>query len=243
MHLIKVNAINSTNSFARELFRDKPQLPLTCIVAKKQLEGRGQRGTTWDAEEGKNLTFSVLLPKPKVLPAQQFIISAAVAISLVNTLKKFELPRLKIKWPNDILSANRKIAGILIENILSDGKVAASIIGVGLNVNQERFEDLPKAGSMKMATQKDHELDLVLETLLKDLETGLSNISEENTGQILSTYENHLFRRGVPSTFRLPQGHLFTGAIRGVTPHGKLLVQDEEEQLKEFDLKEVALCY
>lgn len=243
MHLIKVNAINSTNSFARDLFRDKPQSPLTCIVAKKQLEGRGQRGTTWDAEEGKNLTFSVLLPKPNVLPAQQFIISAAVAISLLNTLKKFELPRLKIKWPNDILSANRKIAGILIENILSDGKLAASIVGVGLNVNQEWFEDLPKAGSMKMATQKDHDLDLVLETLLKDLKTGLTNISEENIHQILSTYEKHLFRREVPSTFRLPQGHLFTGVINGVTPQGKLLVQDEEDQLKEFDLKEVTLCY
>lgn len=243
MHLIKVNAINSTNSFARDLFREKPEMPLTCIVAKKQLEGRGQRGTSWDAEEGKNLTFSVFLPKPEVSPPNQFLISAAVANTLLKSLDKYELPRLKIKWPNDILSANQKIAGILIENILTEGKIAASIIGIGLNVNQERFDNLPKAASMKMITGKEQDMDSVLKTLLQDLETGLVGISEENSEEILMTYENHLFRRKVPSTFRLPQGKLFTGFITGITPQGKLLVQDEEEHIMEFDLKEVALCY
>lgn len=243
MHLIKVNAINSTNSFARELFREKPQLPLTCIVAKKQLEGRGQRGSTWDAEEGKNLTFSVVLPRPDVSPSQQFLLSAAVAISLLKSLEKLELPQLKIKWPNDILSANQKIAGILIENILADGKIAASILGIGLNVNQERFENLPQAASMKMVTATEQDLDLVLQTVLQDLEKNLSGISNDKAQAIIKDYEKYLFRRGIPSTFKLPHGQLITGMINGITPQGKLLVKDEEEKIKEFDLKEVALCY
>ncbi|WP_029038417.1 biotin--[acetyl-CoA-carboxylase] ligase [Salinimicrobium xinjiangense] len=242
MHLIKVNAINSTNSFARELYREKPHLPLTCIVAKKQLQGRGQRGTVWDAEEGKNLTFSVFLPKPQFPPSHQFLLSAAVAVSLVNSLKNFDLPNVKVKWPNDILSANKKIAGILIENILSEGKVAGSIIGVGLNVNQENFVNLPQAGSMKTLAKQEYDPGLVLDTILKDMEKAFQDLSEEKTNDILTSYQDLLFRRNIPSTFELPRGDLFTGMITGVTPQGKLLVKDEEE-LKEFDLKEIRLCY
>lgn len=242
MHLIKVNAIDSTNSFARNLFREKPQLPLTCVMARKQLEGRGQRGTSWDAEDGKNLTFSVFLPKPKISPSHQFLLSAAVAATLLNSLKKFNLPQLKVKWPNDILSANKKIAGILIENILSEGKVAASIIGIGLNVNQENFNKLPQAASMKTITGQEQDLDIVLDSILQDLENSFRNISEENSDIILKSYLDHLFRRNVPSTFELPNGQLFTGMITGVTSQGKLLVKDEDEE-KQFDLKEIKLCY
>ena len=243
MHLIKVDAINSTNSFARELLKENPKLPTTCIVAKKQLQGRGQRGTVWEAEEGKNLTFSVFLPKPGIDPAHQFLLSATVAISLISALEKFNLPRLRIKWPNDILSANQKIAGILIENILTEGKVMGSIIGVGLNVNQEDFKGLPQAGSMRTATNSEFKTDVVLEFVLKEMETGFRELAEENSEAILSNYKNHLFRRLVPSTFKKPDGKLFTGMILGVTPTGKLLVQTEEEVTTEFDLKEVSLCY
>ena len=243
MHLIKVSAINSTNSFARELLKENPHLPLTCIVAKKQLEGRGQRGTSWNAEEGKNLTFSVFLPGPGINPAQQFLLSATVATSLLNALKKFKLPRLKVKWPNDILSANQKIAGILIENILSEAKVMGSIIGIGLNVNQIDFRDLPQAGSMCTMTGREYDLDEVLKVILQELENGFAELSEENSEAILSNYKNHLFRRLVPSTFKYPDGSLFTGLILDVTPAGKLLVQKDGEEISEFDLKEVRLCY
>lgn len=243
MHIIKVSAINSTNSFAREMFKDNPQLPLTCIVAKKQLQGRGQRGTNWDAEEGKNLTFSIFLPKPKMSPNNQFLLSAVAATSLICSLEKFNLPRLKIKWPNDILSANQKIAGILIENIISEGKIVGSIIGIGLNVNQEQFFDLPQAGSMKTVSGREHDLEQVLETLLQKLEADFGSFSEENSEAILKTYKNHLFRREVPSTFQLPDGKLFTGIITDVSTTGKLLVRTDDEVITEFDLKEIKLCY
>ena len=244
MHLIKVDAINSTNSFTRELLKENPKLPLTCVLAKKQLQGRGQRGTTWSAEEGKNLTFSVFLPRPAIDPSAQFLLSATVAISLLSALENYELPRLKIKWPNDILSANRKIAGILIENILAEGKVMGSIIGIGLNVNQQEFNDLPQAGSMKTATGKDFPVEEVLNVVLQELKTAFNNLSNEDfKASIIRSYETHLFRRLVPSTFKEPDGKLFTGMNTGVTPVGKLLVQKEGEEKAEYDLKEVSLCY
>lgn len=243
MHLIKVNAINSTNSFAREMFRENSQMPLTCIIAKKQLQGRGQRGTNWNSEEGKNLTFSVLLPDLKLNPARQFLLSAAVATSLVSSLEKLQLPRLRVKWPNDILSANQKIAGILIENIISEGKVVASVIGIGLNVNQTQFDDLPKAASMKTVSGRDFETEEVLELLLKDLENSFGNISEENSEAILKAYEKWLFRKDMPSTFKDSNNRLFTGMITGVSNTGMLRVQTDDEEIREFDLKEIELCY
>ncbi len=243
MHLIKVNAINSTNSFAREMFRENNKIPATCIVAKKQLNGRGQRGTIWDSEEGKNLTFSVIYPRPALLPGRQFVLSAAVATTVLQVLEKFELPRLKVKWPNDIMSANLKIGGILIENVISEAKVAASVIGIGLNVNQQQFEGLPGAGSMRMVCGRDFDLEEVLQQLLIDLEARLDHLSEETSEEIMTTYKKHLFRRQVPSTFQLPDKTFFTGMISDVTPEGKLLVKQEDDLLQEYDLKEIKLCY
>lgn len=243
MHLIKVSAINSTNSFAREMFRENNQIPATCIVAEKQLSGRGQRGTIWTSEEGKNLTFSVIYPKPALLPGRQFVLSAAVATSVLQVMQQFEVPKMKVKWPNDIMSANLKIGGILIENVISEAKVAASIIGIGLNVNQENFEGLPTAGSMKSVCGRIFDLDEVLDALLLQLEERLDHLSEETSEEILKRYKKHLFRRHQPSTFQLPDKTYFTGMITSVTPEGKLLVQKEDDLLQEFDLKEIKLCY
>ncbi|GAB2767417.1 biotin--[acetyl-CoA-carboxylase] ligase [Salinimicrobium soli] len=243
MHLIKVNAINSTNSFAREMFRDNPGMSATCVIAKKQLLGRGQRGTTWDSEEGKNLTFSVIFPKPQILPGSQFVLSAAVATSLVKALEKFDLPKLKVKWPNDIMSANLKIGGILIENVISEGKVAATVIGVGLNVNQEEFIGLPGAGSMNSVSGKYFDLDKVLDQLLEVLEESLYALNSCSSEAVLKEYKKHLFRMQIPSTFQLPDESYFTGMIADVTPAGKLLVKTEDELLQEYDLKEIRLCY
>lgn len=243
MHLIKVNAINSTNSFGREMFRTNPGMRATCIVAEKQLQGRGQRGTVWESKPGQNLTFSIVYPKPQISPGHQFLLSATVATSLVNSLSFFELPKLAVKWPNDIMSANSKIAGILIENVITEGKVVASVIGIGLNVNQTDFTGLPLAGSMSTASGKEFDTQKVLDLLLKDLEKNLDELSEKNSEEILKEYKKHLFRKQVPSTFQLPEGAYFSGMIVDVLPGGKLLVKTEDDLLKEYDLKEIKLCY
>lgn len=243
MHLIKVNAINSTNSFAREMFRENPKMPASCIVAKKQLQGRGQRGTVWESEAGQNLTFSVVYPRPGISPGHQFLLSAAVATSLVQALETFDLPKLRVKWPNDILSANSKIGGVLIENVITEGKVVASIIGVGLNVNQTDFSGLPSAGSMSSVSGKKYDIDEVLSLLLKELENDLKILSDKRAEEILAEYKSHLFRMQVPSTFQLPDDSYFTGMIVDVSLSGKLLVKTEDDLLKEYDLKEIKLCY
>ena len=244
MHLIKLDAINSTNSYAREMFKQDPLIPATCILAKRQLQGRGQRGTSWISNAGQNLTFSIVYPRVRVSLSRQFLISAVVATAIVKELKKFTVPKLRVKWPNDIMAGNLKIAGILIENIVSEGVLSASVIGIGLNVNQTDFEGLPVAGSMKLATGQNFDPGEVLVKILDSLEAALASVEDAKAEEILKEYKEHLFKYKIPSTFQLPDQTLFMGIIEDVSLTGKLLVRTEEEDhVREFDLKEIKLCY
>ena len=243
MHLIKVSAISSTNIFAREMFREQPGMRATCISAEHQLEGRGQRGSSWSAEPGKNLTISVVYPAPGVSAASQFLMSSSVAVTVVEVLEQYEVPKLMVKWPNDIMAGNLKIGGILIENIITQGRLAAAIIGLGLNVNQENFEGLPSAASIKKLTGREHDRELLLKALLSKMEEKLRELPQRSSSELLEEYKSRLFRMKIPSTFQLPDGSLFSGVIADVTPSGKLVVETEDEALTQYDLKEIRLCF
>lgn len=243
MHLIKVDATNSTNSFLKELYKTDPQLEATCVLAETQLNGRGQRGASWTSNKGENLTFSIFFPHLSLLPEEQFFLSALVATQLVNLLHKWDIPKLKLKWPNDIMAGNLKIGGILIENVISGNKISASIIGIGLNVNQTEFPGLPKAGSMKKVTGKSFNKEVLLQEILIELEKSLLAFKKKKDPLILKQYEKHLFRFQMVSTFQLPDHSLFSGMITGINREGKLLVKAEEEKIKTFDLKEVKLLW
>ena len=243
MRIIKVDAIDSTNSYARELFRKNSSVESFCVVAKEQLKGRGQRGTSWNAKPGQNLTFSVLLPQPTVSLSHQFLLSAAVATSMVRALRLLNIPKLKLKWPNDIMSANFKIGGILIENIVSEGELAASILGIGLNVNQTDFGDLPSASSLKLVTGQHYMLEELLDGILTVISRDLEGISDTNAEAILEAYKRKLFRKGMVSTFQRQDRTFFSGIIEDISLEGFLRVRTDRGVQEEFDLKEVRLCY
>ena len=112
-----------------------------------QTQGRGQRGNTWKASKGENLTFSILLKPSFILAQDQFIISAIVTLGIHKYLQNKGIES-RIKWPNDIYAADRKICGILIENGISGNLLSTSICGIGLNINQREFpKDLPNPTS------------------------------------------------------------------------------------------------
>jgi len=243
MRIIKVNATNSTNEFARELYRGNTSFEPVCVVAHEQTKGRGQRGSGWNSNAGENLTFSVLYPKIRVNINHQFLMSATVSLSILNVLNKFNVPALRVKWPNDIMSARYKISGILIENILKNNEIAASVIGVGLNVNQTKFPGLPQASSLKLATGINFNLDELLKNITDEFEKKLTQINAKSETSILEEYAKNMFRRGQVSTFQLPNGSYLTGIIRGVTTSGRLNLEIEDAVFKTFDLKEIKLMY
>lgn len=243
MQIIKLNATDSTSTYLKNLISGDILEDFTVVVAQKQLEGRGQMGTTWVSDEGKNLTFS-LLNKVDVLPImEQFVLNIIVSLAIYDALNRINVPDLRIKWPNDILSGNTKICGILIENMLSGKNIQSSVVGIGLNVNQMQFGGLPNVSSLKSILGKTFDLDELLVSIVESMKNRFMASEGKSIGQLKIEYEKVLFRKDKPSTFKNQKDEMFMGFIRGISQEGKLLVTLEDDVLKEFDLKEIKLLY
>lgn len=243
MRIIKVNAIDSTNSFVRQFYEGDPNFEPVCVRALTQTKGRGQRGSNWRSKPGENLTFSILYPQEKLNISRHFLLSAVISMAILEALQVENIPELKVKWPNDILSARFKIGGILIENIVKAEGIVASIIGIGLNVNQVDFDGLPQASSLKVVSKKQFDLDNLLELLLFRIEENLKKLPQLSDAEILKEYERNMFRIGKVSVFEKPGQGRFNGIIKGVTAEGKLSLELEDGVSETFDLKEVRLLY
>ena len=241
--ILKLDATDSTNQYLKDLLRSENPLDYTIVVAERQLNGRGQMGTVWESEGGKNLTFSVLRRFDSLNVKHQFVLNIAVSLAVYDVLNKLLVPDVTIKWPNDIMSGSKKICGILIENVLKGNRVGKSIIGIGLNVNQTDFSNLDKASSLKRITGRNFNLDELLQGLLECLWLQLESIESKTVSQLLPSYERLLFRKDKPSTFTDAHGEMFMGYIRRVSNSGKLVLELEDKEFKEFDLKEVNLLY
>jgi BirA family biotin operon repressor/biotin-[acetyl-CoA-carboxylase] ligase len=243
MQRIKLSATDSTNAYLKNLMVTMHLEDYTVVVAQEQLKGRGQMNATWQSERGKNLTFSVLKKIQKISIQEQFLINICTSLAIYESLKSRHVPDISIKWPNDILSGSSKICGILIENVLSGNRIQASVIGIGLNVNQLRFKNLKNVSSLQLLMGKTFDLDELLEDIVKRLKNKFLYLASASIEEIWLDYEKVLFRRDKPSTFKNTRGELFMGFIRGVTHEGKLQVELEDHILAAFDLKEIILLY
>lgn len=243
MNIIKLNAIDSTNTYLKEISSKDVINDYTIVTANYQTSGRGQMGANWNSEKAKNLMCSVFKDCFNVSIKNQFYISMVTSLAIIKTLQSFSVQKLRIKWPNDILSENKKICGILIENVIKNNKLVASIIGVGLNVNQTEFVNLPNASSLKSITGTVFNTDELLQLIIKNLKYYFTILEKGHLKVLKNDYENLLFRKNKPSTFKDQQGTVFTGFIKGINEIGQLQITLEDEVLKEFDLKEVRLLY
>lgn len=243
MKIIKLDAIDSTNTYLRQLSNTELLEDFTIVIAASQTAGKGQMGTKWSSEKGKNLTFSVFKKISCLETDEGFYISMATSLAIYNALTYFQIPKLAIKWPNDILSESQKICGILIESVIQNSKMTAAIIGIGLNVNQTEFEIGMNASSLKKITGIHLDLDEVMFQITNQLKKYSRLITDRSFDVLKTEYESLLFRKDKPSTFKKLNGDLFMGFIQGVSEDGKLNVLLEDEIIDAFDLKEIKLMY
>ena len=229
--IIKLNAIPSTNNFLKERYQKGECVDGDLVWAKEQTKGRGQRGRKWISTTENSLTFSVYRSYTNFNSRNTFMVSAAVALGIINALKVIGIPDLKIKWPNDILSCNKKVGGILIENIFKNSQLKASIIGIGLNVNQLHFLDLPHAGSLASVTGKKWILEDVFNSLKEALESKLFSINTVSKEYWIAEYSNLLWKKDEVALFER-NGTSFRAIPKGLSPEGFLLLENTEgEQL------------
>lgn len=198
------------------------------VVAVEQTAGRGQRGNVWSSKAGENLTFSLVWEADFVAAKEQFRISEAVALALVDTLASYGIEA-QIKWPNDIYVGHKKICGILIEHDLGpQARLARTIVGIGLNVNQTQFEDwIPNPTSIALLTGERKGTNDVFGDLYEALERRFGQL-KESPEEMQRDYLAHLYRLDRPATYALPNGKQFRATIRDVKPTGELIVEHEE---------------
>ncbi len=236
--IVKLDETASTNNYLQEMMVNTPCFEGLMVVAKNQLQGKGQRGNTWESENGKNLTFSFLL-KPNVLVEEQFVLSQVVSLGIYDFLAKMGFEQVAVKWPNDIYVDGKKIAGILIENTLNANKISTCIVGIGLNVNQIQFSPNINATSLAILTDKEFDLEQLLNDLLKCIEYRYLQLKAGKSTQLKLDYLNVLLGYQKPLHY-LVNNQQVTGIIRGVSAIGKLQIEINA-QVKEFDLKEISL--
>jgi BirA family biotin operon repressor/biotin-[acetyl-CoA-carboxylase] ligase len=239
-NLVTIKQVDSTNSFLKNLLSNSKPVPEgTVIMAEEQYAGRGQQQNTWHSEPGKNLTFSLLL-KPHFLPLDtQFDLNRAVSLGVYDALQPLLGNKLKIKWPNDIYYGDRKLGGMLIENTVQGSQLKDSVIGIGLNINQENFPaGASNATSVKQILQKDYDLTLLLSEICKHTEVYYLKLKAGRIEFVRNTYLSRLYWLNEVKSFEC-NGEIFNGIVKNVRPNGLLVIENTNRQLLEFNLKEL----
>ena len=237
--IIYLKEIDSTNNYANKLILSDTAEDGTVVLAQHQTGGKGQLGNSWESEAGKNLLMSIIW-YPRFLPAgRQFLISKIISLAITDFLQN-EIQNSTIKWPNDIYVDNRKLAGILIENSVKGNHLFSTVIGIGMNVNQQEFEsDAPNPVSLWQITGKDYNISDLLEKLLKNLGYWYNELENGSINSIDETYFSRLYRKNEWSLFAEPGKQIFEAQITGIGKFGQLQLQLRDETIHEYMFKEI----
>lgn len=235
----------STNSYAIELLKNVKAIEGTVVYTHHQTNGKGQRGNLWIAEPERNATFSLILKPSFLHPKNNFYLSKITALALYDVLTEILIGSqfdIKIKWPNDMLVNNKKIAGVLIENSVANDVLQWSVTGIGINVNQKDFGDLQKVTSLSLLQQKEKSIEDVMDCFYTHFEKWYLRLKKVELKQIDETYHKKLFGFGKNNEFD-KEGKLFTAKVIGVNENGLLILESEDGWRKDYDIKEVTFIY
>ncbi len=228
----------STNSYALELKSTAVFKEGLVVTADFQTGGKGQRGKEWESNRGENLLLSAVI-ESNISINNQFDLNILSSLAVMDSLKRYDIDS-QIKWPNDILVNKCKIAGILIQNLISKNRITHTVIGIGLNINQIEFTKFyPSATSIQKELGSIINISDVKDSLLNALQLRLENYRLNS--DLKEEYLSNLFQKDKVATFE-SNNQKFMGIIRGVTKSGLLQIETENS-LKEFNLQEVKMLF
>ena len=232
---------SSTNALAAEWLQNNAlkvsHTEGTVFFTFHQTAGRGQYGNKWESEPHQNIAISIVLTPAFLNPREQFHLNKAISLAVYDVITE-NTEGVSIKWANDIYVNDKKIVGILIQNSLSGASIQSSIIGIGLNINQLHFPNLPHATSLKIETGKDFDLMEIVEKICQSIEHRYLQLKTRNFNKIHDEYISKLYRWGEDAMYQYPDGTYFQGKIVGVNEAGKLCIESKKG-IEDFDIKEV----
>ncbi len=240
-HTVFFEETTSTNDSLKLLYSSESLPEGAVIHASYQAEGRGQQESRWESEPGKNLLMSVLLIPNFLHADEQLWLNVCICLALRETVEQLSKKAAFIKWPNDIYAGHKKIAGILIENVLQGTKIKHTIVGIGLNVNQTEFHT-HKASSLAFLAGKPLVLSEVRDLVCEKLEHFYSLLRQKQWASLWSLYHQFLYGRGEMAYFKL-NGETLEAQILGLDKQGRLhlLINDEVRSFANKEIEFLAL--
>ena len=249
MNLIKLDAINSTNEFLKDNIQKTSSKELQVVYTFNQTKGKGQRGNSWESQPEKNIAISLGLFPDNLKVENQFTLSMLFSLFILNTLKSLKIPELKIKWPNDIMSGNTKICGILNEITVKGNIIESIIVGFGINVNQENFENLPNASSLKLINNINYDLNKLVSLIKKKkkkydyLSKSLRLLSNQELEDLNYNYHENLYKIGEKSQFTNKEKEIFIGKIVSVNKNGIIKIEKEDNSIMNYNFQEIQMIF
>ncbi len=237
-NLLYLEHTDSTNTFAKKWGREENPVEGSVVYTDFQTRGRGQKGNSWFSSPNKNILFSLVIYPNFIEAKSQFLISKIAALSVKNVLSKYTQD-IRIKWPNDIFWNDCKIAGMLIENDLADTKIQQSVIGMGININEESFPDnLPNPVSLYQICNRTFDTKKILGEIIREYQHLYENAKRGVVDSINSEYMKDLYHGESFYEFIDAEGK-FKAKIQNILPSGQLILEKESGEKKAYAFKEV----
>ena len=247
---VELQSIDSTNNYALAQIHANLAQPGTCYFAHEQTAGKGQRGRGWTSEKGSNILLSIVLNPLFLQPSQQFLLSACIAVAAHRYFSDFVSNDLKIKWPNDLYWKDRKLGGILIENVIGKSLTEKwqttprqepknpqwkwSVVGIGINVNQKKFPvELSNPASLVQITGVKYNCIELAKNLCKRIDESYQRLVHGDYISNLKLYNEFLYKKNEIVNFKKGNRN-FQATVKSVNESGQLLVQHLIEEPIDF---------
>ena len=239
MKIIRLVETTSTNDEAKRGAKEGAA-HLTVWTAESQTSGRGRQGRAWSSPRGENLLFSVLLRiacPPARVPLVAIVAGLAVRDAVAKLLPATRANDVKVKWPNDVLVGDKKVAGILVESSIQGTKVDHVVVGIGVNVLTRVFPDelASIATSISLEGRGDADRDALLEAIVENLDHDVEHVVHKGLGLIHARLERADYLRG--KELDLEGG----GRAEGIDEDGRLLVRKPDGILVRVSSGEVRI--
>ena len=235
-----MDEIPSTNRYAYDMLSKTTPSEGTCIVTDFQTDGQGQIGRYWFSDRLKNITASYIFYPYFLIATSQFELSIMAALAVRKVLERAGIHDASIKWPNDIYVRDLKVGGILIQNQLQGSFIKNTIIGIGINVNQDVFPSkIPNPTSMYLECGHVFDLNDILQLLHSEIERHYLRLKAGKIHSLRSEYLSQLYRREQWHSYRTPDGPVFLAKIKDVAPDGTLLMDDINGNERRFSFREI----
>ena len=238
MKIIKLDAIDSTNSFLKNKLSNQEIDDFTTVYTQNQFNGRGRTNKQWISEPNKNIALSLFKRIKKTDLEHIFLLNVIASISILELLEKYLVKDVKVKWPNDVMVKNKKISGVLIENKIKKNNSINSVMGIGINVNQQNFPDFLSATSIVNEIGSVSEIDLLANELAVIIKSNFKFLKSKSK-LYLDHYNNKLHNKNQTVRFKNNIGKIEVGKIVKVDFRGNLMIMNEKGKIEYFKENEI----